>query len=338
MMQPSFFNYAQAIYNKRYDAEEIAYHTWYNGTKMLGMFQVFCQETLHRSGVTPGEIDESLLFSYRRFCLEEKGNSLVTVNRKLAPICQVLKVAQAEGLYSPLSAESLKSAFCQRTPRRYGPEASRFQKEGGEAVRYLSDAQLKSLVSYYNSLKDSYVRDSLDLFFFSFHACGLRVSDIVTLEWSHILLDHCRLRKVMVKSKKRLEIPLSEAAIQILRRWKERQPEGRFVFGLLPDDMNLEADAEMARAIDNVNRTVGRRLNAVGRHLSFPFPLGMHVARHTFAVKPLNSARLDVHLISHLLGHSSVLVTEKVYAKLLLPSLSKELNEKLSFLEYGIEK
>ena len=50
------------------------------------------------------------------------------------------------------------------------------------------------------------------------------------------------------------------------------------------------------------------------------------------------SARVDVHLISHLLGHSSVLVTEKVYAKLLLPSLSKELNEKLSFLEYGIEK
>ena len=37
----------------------------------------------------------------------------------------------------------------------------------------------------------------------------------------------------------------------------------------------------------------------------------MHVARHTFAVMALNSARLDVHLISRLLGHSSVTVTEK---------------------------
>jgi integrase len=49
------------------------------------------------------------------------------------------------------------------------------------------------------------------------------------------------------------------------------------------------------------------------------------------------AARVDVHLISHLLGHSYVLVTEKVYAKLLLPTLSKELNEKLSFLEFGLE-
>jgi integrase len=46
---------------------------------------------------------------------------------------------------------------------------------------------------------------------------------------------------------------------------------------------------------------------------------------------------VDIHLISHLLGHSSVLVTEKVYAKLLLPTLSKELNEKLSFAEFMID-
>ena len=96
-------------------------------------------------------------------------------------------------------------------------------------------------------------------------------------------------------------------------------------------------DAELSRAIDNCNRTIGRRLNAVGRRLGLSFPLGMHVARHSFAVKALNSARVDVHLISHLLGHSSVLVTEKVYAKLLLPTLSKELTEKLSFLEFELE-
>jgi integrase len=50
------------------------------------------------------------------------------------------------------------------------------------------------------------------------------------------------------------------------------------------------------------------------------------------------AVRVDVHLISHLLVHSSVLVTEKVYAKLLLPKLSRELNEKLSFMEFGLEK
>jgi integrase len=50
----------------------------------------------------------------------------------------------------------------------------------------------------------------------------------------------------------------------------------------------------------------------------------------------LNSARLDVHLISRLLGHSSVTVTEKVYATFLLPTLSSEVREKLSFSEFGL--
>jgi len=79
----------------------------------------------------------------------------------------------------------------------------------------------------------------------------------------------------------------------------------------------------------------GNLPSTVGRKLGFPFPLGMHVARHTFAVKALNSARLDVHLISRLLGHSSVTVTEKVYATFLLPTLSAEVRSRLSFPEFG---
>jgi integrase len=63
----------------------------------------------------------------------------------------------------------------------------------------------------------------------------------------------------------------------------------------------------------------------------------MHVARHTFAVKALNDSKVNVHLISRLLGHSSVVVTEKVYARFLLPTLSEELRKKLSFAEFGTE-
>ena len=150
-------------------------------------------------------------------------------------------------------------------------------------------------------------------------------------------MDEARLVKVMVKSKSCLTIPLSEAALQILRRWRLRRPEGRFVFGLLSDDFNLEADADLSRAIDNCNRTISRRLRDAGHRIGLPFPLGMHVARHSFAVKALNSSKLNVHIISHLLGHSSVVVTEKVYAKFLMPTLSKEVEEKLTFLEYSTE-
>lgn len=104
-----------------------------------------------------------------------------------------------------------------------------------------------------------------------------------------------------------------------------------------PHRYGSEADASLSRAIDNCNRSIGRRLKMAGEHIGLTFPLGMHVARHSFAVKALNSARLNVHIISHLLGHSSVVVTEKVYARFLMPTLSKEVEEKLTFWEYSTE-
>lgn len=335
MKKDLFFPFAEETYRRRYVSEDISYHTWYNGRHMLSLFQAFCQETLKRNHLRFRDIDLSLIQSYKCYCLEKRGNSIPTVNRKLVPIFQVLKFARAQGFFPAQNFKNLESAYVQSTPKRYGQEAGRFrQKE----VRHLDDTQMQNLLAYYRSLPaQSPVRDALNLFLFSFHCCGLRISDVVTLEWSQIDLAHSRLSKVMVKSKTHLTIPLSASARLILERQRQIRPGRRFVFGLLPDEFDLGADASLSRAIDNCNRTVGRRLNAVGRLLGLPFPLGMHVARHSFAVKALNSARVDVHLISHLLGHSSVLVTEKVYAKLLLPTLSKELNERLSFMELGLE-
>lgn len=337
MKNNDFFSYAFALYRRRYEAEEIAYHTWYNANRALSAFKAYCELFLSSKDLAFEKIDVQLVQRYRQHCLYVKGNSQVTVSRKLTPVFFVLKSANMEGLAN-LPSQFQQSVLCQVTPHRYGSEADRLQRnEGGEIIRHLDDKQLKSLLLYYRSLPEGPMRDSLDYFFFSFHACGLRVSDIVTLEWRQVNLAAARLQKVMVKSKSCLTIPLSEAAIQILRRWKLRRPEGRFVFGLLSDYFNLEADAALSRAIDNCNRSIGRRLKLAGEHIGLTFPLGMHVARHSFAVKALNSARLNVHIISHLLGHSSVVVTEKVYARFLMPTLSKEVEEKLTFWEYSTE-
>ena len=238
MREIFFFDYAQAFFRARYDAEEIAYHTWYNSKNKLDLFQSFCKETMLRDDLILNEIDLPLLLSYRQFCLEEKGNSQVTINRKLLPIYIVIKRAHAEGYYSLLAIEQLKSLFCQVAPRRYGSEARRLsQNEAGEPVRYLNDNQLLVLLDYYKKLPDSPIRDTLDLFWFSFHSCGLRISDIITLEWSHVQMTEARLVKVMVKTKNRLIIPLSDAAVQILLRWRKDTSKRRFVFGLLPEDI-----------------------------------------------------------------------------------------------------
>jgi integrase len=60
------------------------------------------------------------------------------------------------------------------------------------------------------------------------------------------------------------------------------------------------------------------------------FKLHFHIGAHTFAVVALNKG-IDIHPISTLMGHSSTMVTEKVYAKFLPDTIARIGEEKLNF-------
>ena len=124
--------------------------------------------------------------------------------------------------------------------------------------------------------------------------------------------------------------PLNDDAIIILNRWHERTGEHRFVFGLLEDSFNLQDKEERKRMRLNKNRAIKTSLATIGEKMELPFNLSMHVARHTFAVLALNKG-VDVHIISRLMAHSSVSVTEQIYAKFLPSTLEKEVQSKLNF-------
>ena len=52
----------------------------------------------------------------------------------------------------------------------------------------------------------------------------------------------------------------------------------------------------------------------------------MHVARHTFCVNSISEG-LSLHIISQLMGHSSILATEKTYAEYLDETVNKEMEK-----------
>lgn len=295
----------------RYENHEIAYRTYYSTLSHLRSFERFVKNDSSR------EIDENLIKEYKVWC-RLKGNSIPTINQKLIPIISAM-------------GKNYSHLYEGNHPRRYGNISEMADRE---RIRHLTGQEMQSLVSFWQNERPGKTRDALEIFLFSFHACGLRLSDIVTLEWSHINWQAATLSKAMVKTKTLVTIPLSAPALEILGRWEGRY--GRFVFGLLPDCFDLSDDPLLSHAIDRLGWMLRKRLGPIGRHLNMDFPLGMHVARHTFAVMALNDANVSVHLISRLLGHTSVLVTEKVYAKFLLPTLSQEVREHLSFYEYHV--
>lgn len=165
--------------------------------------------------------------------------------------------------------------------------------------------------------------NSHDMFLFAFHACGLRVVDVMTLQWSNIDFNRKELRKIMIKTGKRHIIPLTDPAIGILNIWKEKRGDSRYVFDLVKDNLDIDNDEALYKARNNATKCINQSLTVVGEALSLKFPLTMHVARHTFAVFALNKG-LSMSVVSRLLGHGSTDITEKVYARFLPETLSSE--------------
>ena len=121
------------------------------------------------------------------------------------------------------------------------------------------------------------------MYMFAFYSCGLRVSDIITLEWKHINLDKKVISKNFYKTKKNsIDIPLVEPAIDILEKWKGRN--NRFVFDLLPDDFNLNDQKKLMQLRLAKNRVFQESLKTIGNKIGVNFNLTFHSARHSFAV------------------------------------------------------
>ena len=158
------------------------------------------------------------------------------------------------------------------------------------------------------------------MFMFSFYACGLRLIDMMTLRWVDIDFKKQVIRKVQVKTRNRNVIPIREAAIKILDRWKGRYKV--FVFGLLPDKFNLNVDEELRKRRNSVTATINTSLKRQSKFANLDKEITFHWARHTWAVLALEKG-VEISKISRLLGHTSTAVTEKVYAEFLPDTLGE---------------
>lgn len=110
----------------------------------------------------------------------------------------------------------------------------------------------------------------------------------------------------------------------------------RFVFNLLDEKFDLSNIVKLNNARLTKNRNIQQSLRSVGIKMGLKFNLTIHVARHTFAVQAMKNG-MDAHTISHLMGHSSSLVTEKVYAEFLPDTINTTVREQLerNVIEYS---
>jgi integrase/recombinase XerC len=135
---------------------------------------------------------------------------------------------------------------------------------------------------------------------------GLRLAELVGLDWNGIDLEQGAVR-VLGKGRKERLVPLTDPCLRALRRWKESGESGVSV--VFPG-----RNGWIGRS--TVEREVARALHATDRSADWP-----HALRHSFATHLLDGGA-DLVAVKELLGHGSLAATQ-VYTHVSVERLKK---------------
>lgn len=310
-----FIEFAKQRFIDRYNAGKIGVSSRENGISYINQFAKFLKQE-HRGShgeknelLYLGEITEQLVLDFRNWQL---GNNrkVNTVNKAVQAIAGVCTYA-SQMKYVPIEVTlAIKDLHL----------SDKSLDADEITVKYLTEEELKKFVGIRETLPLLRQKEFHDMFMFSFYACGLRLIDMMTLRWVDIDFKKQVIRKVQVKTRNRNVIPIREAAIKILDRWRGRYKV--FVFGLLPDKFNLNVDEELRKRRNSVTATINTSLKRQSKFANLDKEITFHWARHTWAVLALEKG-VEISKISRLLGHTSTAVTEKVYAEFLPDTLGE---------------
>jgi integrase/recombinase XerC len=147
-----------------------------------------------------------------------------------------------------------------------------------------------------------------------FYSTGIRVSELVGLDWADIDFNLGIVRVLGKGSKERI-VPIGSVALQTLRDYalEQRKKWNLPGKGAMPVFLNSHGKRITTRS---VARIVEKHLKKAG----IAVKMGPHGLRHTFATHLLNSGA-DLRVIQELLGHVSLSTTQR-YTHLNLDQLT----------------
>ena len=142
---------------------------------------------------------------------------------------------------------------------------------------------------------------------------GMRIDEALHLEWEDVDLERRELRvhrgrQGKTKSGKGRLVPIGDGVLPVLRAMKLASGGGKLLW---PGRRRAQAVDAFPRNQSGVFRAFKAALERAG----MPLTLRLHDLRHSFASQYVSSGG-DIYKLSKILGHSSVKITEKVYAHL----------------------
>ena len=215
----------------------------------------------------------------------EKRQKQITINKSIQRLRKIVKLAISEGFLSG-------DPFLLYKPKKVLLE-----------VVYLTPEELKSMEGY--TFKQERLEQVKDMFVFCCYT-GLPYQEMASLRSNNIVKGFDKLLWIQIKRKKTnklLQIPLLPKAKSIIDKYRNGDD-------LLPVISNQRFNSYLKEIANIIG--INKRLTH-------------HVARKTFATTVLLFNDVPMEIVSEILGHSSIKITQNHYGKIVQKKVSEQM-------------
>jgi site-specific recombinase XerD len=162
-----------------------------------------------------------------------------------------------------------------------------------------------------------------DMFVFSAYAAGLRVSDMLQLQWKNF--DGTSINFTIKKTGNQLSIKIPNKGLAILEKYKLANSKSNdYIFNMLPPNTFLLSAKEIDDAISSANAYINKNIKLIAKKADIEKNISFHIARHTWATRALRKG-ISIDKVSKLMGHAAIKETQ-VYAKIINSELDKAMD------------
>lgn len=249
------------------------------------------------------------LNDYVTYCFSFLKNKYNTVHTNIKSIRKFYNDAVAEEITSRNQYPFNKIKIKKDTPK----------------IKFLQKEEIELLknAEFEDEKEKSKIRD---MFVFCIYAGGLRMADVISLQWKHINFEESKLSKVIRKTGNLHSFKLVAPALDILKKYKpENSTDYNFVFSLVKNEQNFLKNEHYAISeITRISQKINKILKIISKEIELNKSLTFHMSRHTFATNALNNGMRIEH-VSKIMDHSSIKVTE-IYAKVMNTELDASMD------------
>ncbi len=229
----------------------------------------------------------SFLKDFDFYLKSELNHKQITINKSIQRVRKIIKLALAEGYL-------LKDPFILYQSKRYEKK-----------VVYLTQAELKQLEEY--QFAQQRLEQVRDMFVFCCYT-GLAYREMSDLKPKHLIKGYdgnIWIEMMRKKTKTSLSIPLLPVAERILNKYKSET-------SLLPIISNQKFNSYIKEIAEIIG--IEKRLTH-------------HIARKTFATTVLLYNDVPMEIVSELLGHSKITITQDHYAKVVQKKVGESIEK-----------